>query len=278
MGLSFEEKIELNKAFKMNCKGTNCNHPETPEHSRECIEQAAESQGWTDAQLAEALATVPPAGDEVEVLAWVDRDGDFYKERCYPDMKAVILLSHHRAHVTRLTAERDVLQATADKSMRSVVELATAMTRDVPDLSRKFELFETVWGVVGQIDNMYAGMRAERDGLLAEVERLQKVVTQGRLDADESEKSKCLAQSDLTKARELLSESMPALDLSAGAFKSAKAIRSKVREFLAHQPAPAAKGDQCICEWSQRQFCGCFRPGICDKPKNAPAADGDGDE
>ena len=53
---------------------------------------------------------VPPAGG-VEVLAWMDRDGDFYKERCYPEMKAVILLSDHRTHVTRLTAKLDGLKA-----------------------------------------------------------------------------------------------------------------------------------------------------------------------
>jgi len=68
-------------------------------------------------------------------------------------------------------SDYDALAAQRDKGYRSAIQLAEAMSKDVADLSPKFGYFDNTWGVIGQIDNMYAGMRAQRDeGLAREAE------------------------------------------------------------------------------------------------------------
>ena len=89
--------------------------------------------------------------------------------------------SDYDAAQSQLVALREELA----KTYRSASELASAMTRDVADLSPEFELFDYTCGVIGQIDNMYAGMRAERNALrqrLADAER-RNAESQKQLDS-----------------------------------------------------------------------------------------------
>lgn len=79
--------------------------------------------------------------------------------------------------------------------------------------------------------------------LQAEVERLSRdCAILYKLNGELWEERDAL-QSELTKARELLSESLPALEQAASAFKAAKPVRNKVRAYLANQSAPAAKDE-----------------------------------
>lgn len=62
--------------------------------------------------LIEFGAPLPPAlGGEPEVIAYVDRDGDFYADQSRCPVEAVILQSEHRAHLAPLLAEIERLTA-----------------------------------------------------------------------------------------------------------------------------------------------------------------------
>jgi len=95
------------------CHGEKCTAgawPNSAEHSKECLKEAAKSQGWS----------VPPAVGEVEVLTLfeqvIGKDPQAYLagSTVYQVTEAEVL-AFASAHVTHLTAERDALKAEVER-------------------------------------------------------------------------------------------------------------------------------------------------------------------
>jgi hypothetical protein len=148
---------------------------------------------------------VPPAGDVV-VLATLDRSCDsgvtLTDTGASWHMDGTDLVDID--HVTRLTAERDGATRECQRRRDACADLIT-----------------------------------ERDGLLAEVKHLRLHKNDYMESAEESRKA---LRSELTKARELLQRAEPWLRrLNEKSDNEIPAFVDLV-EFLAHQPAPAAKG------------------------------------
>lgn len=70
--------------------------------------------------------------------------------------------------IKQLTAERDA-------AMREASELAMCIWRsEFRNESPEFELCDSPAGIISQIDNMFAGIRQQRDAFAAQVEALEK--------------------------------------------------------------------------------------------------------
>lgn len=157
-----------------------------------------------------AAAPVPPAGGEVEVLGYyVERGGaNHFRDTQAEGRGTKCTALFDLAHVTRLQAEL----ATAENACSITVEECRKLL-------------------------------AERDDLKAEVDRLDKEwgdevaehrITQVNRDRWRSNYHE--SQSELTKARELLG-------YTAGFAGPTVQELEQARAYLAHQSAPAAKGE-----------------------------------
>ena len=81
-----------------------------------------------------------------------------------------------KEYVDGLLRKIERLQAERDAAMREASELAMSIWRaEFQKLSPEFELCDSPAGVISQIDNMYAAMRAERDALVAKDVLLHKL-------------------------------------------------------------------------------------------------------
>ncbi|MDH0749481.1 hypothetical protein N5D61_24460 [Pseudomonas sp. GD03842] len=141
-----------------------------------------------------ATAPVPPAGDEIEVLAFLTAGGRaLYFPNPLIELADGDIELVDRAHVTRLQAKVAALQARL-----------TVADQRVDDL------------------------QSERDDLNDDLEA-------AILEAQDWHHKHQTAQSDLTKARELLNA------VSAYSQEFPESLEEDVEAFLAHQSAPAAK-------------------------------------
>lgn len=85
--------------------------------------------------------------------------------------------------VESLSTMVELLKAERDAAMREASELAMSIWRtEFKKLSPDFDLCDSPAGVISQIDNMYAAIRAQRDALAAQVEKLKE--RNRKLDVD----------------------------------------------------------------------------------------------
>ena len=80
------------------------------------------------------------------------------------------------------TAERDTLAAQLDGAMQEASSLAMSIWKsEFSKEAPEFELCDSARGVVTQIDNMFAGIRNQRDELAAQVKELKSELRQEKL-------------------------------------------------------------------------------------------------
>lgn len=193
-----------------------------------------------------AVSPMPPAGDVevlIESLERFESEGeDFVKLLDVRDVTALI-----RAHVTRLTAELAQMTTFRDNAAKHIERIrgectATEKERD--------GLLAELCARAGQIGSL-AG---ERDALQSELTKASTFIKVLREQNEEFGQLIELQQSELTKARELLSQFH---DVAYGGFMDDDHLlrtRRDLDAFLAHQSAPAAKN---LTKQSPNQCDGC---------------------